>query len=99
MNTEIKKIKEKFRAMDVLFFEAEKGLNATHLSPESLHQLKERIQILETYYHSGEWIKEREMIFALTDEDYESFHTAGEDAIWDLMERFYTKFDAEFPNS
>lgn len=76
------KIENKFEEMDKLLLELEEEFVAFQKGNKKLKQFFKKVKTLETFYHSEDWLNHRESLS-------KPFHSASEDAIWNLSQDVY----------
>ncbi|MCD8404888.1 DUF4298 domain-containing protein [Tenacibaculum dicentrarchi] len=86
-------IKEEFKEMDSLLFEVEKEFIQIKKHHKKLKKLIQKTKILEEFYFSEKWMKNRDLLTKSSKNNTEpnSFYSASEDAIWNLSQSLHTE--------
>ncbi len=77
----IEQIKENFKEIDKVLFQAEKDFKEIEKISQTLEEFSEKIKILEEFYFNEDWLKGRE---ELRKQNQDNFYSASEDGIWNL---------------
>lgn len=88
MDNKEAKVKQQFKEMDTLLLEAEKEFIQFKKNNLKLKSFLKKINTLEQFYHSDEWLEGRELIYKNNTKN-EYYYSASEDAIWDLTQNVY----------
>lgn len=86
MQQDIEAIKQTFLKMDERARQAEQDLKKLHDFSKTLANVEANIQVLQNFYLSEAWLKNREAVYK--DNENTSFYTAGEDPIWNIIQDF-----------
>lgn len=84
----IDKVKDSFRKMDELLYESEKEFSDLKKFAQQFKEFAKKAKELEAFYHSEDWMNGRELIYK-DSENKESFYSAAEDPIWNLLQAFH----------
>ncbi len=77
----IEEIKASFKKADKVLFEVEKEFKEIEKISQTLKAFSKKMDVLEKFYFEGNWQEDRE---ELAKHNEDNFHSASEDAIWNL---------------
>lgn len=83
----LEEIHRTYTEMDKRLAQAEKDIASWEECMRKFEEMRSNIAVLSSYYHSEEWLSDRELHQKECPTTY--FACAGEDAIWNVETDFY----------